>query len=252
MAEIESYKLYQTLNKPEELENYDFLMFFIQNYKNCAIILAVYLMISIFFFYLLKKKTNFKFTLSNLFSLSALSYDDLSTLPFKAPLISLFFAWSLFLWMYLNFLSNEITTETVIVNTDEFIDSTQKLLKTPKTFLFFHLDEDVYKNAPKGSVLYELYFKKVKKQKNFFKYVFNGDEKSTAETKYFHAKNRLNSFFAIGRREYFFRYQIFLNQFINTEKQFGYLNPQTFQEYQLVSFMRKNLDKTLKKRIHKT
>lgn len=105
-----AYKVFQTLNQPNKLENYDVSKFLIQNYNDFLIILLIYLAFNAFFLGLLEKKFNFTTIFSDIFSLSTLNYDELSTCSFKIPLISLLLSWNLFFWMYLCYLSNGIKT----------------------------------------------------------------------------------------------------------------------------------------------
>lgn len=246
-----SFKIYQTLNKPKELENYDLSIFLMNNYEKFSTIFAVYLLTNFFLLYLLKKKRNFKITFSHLFfSLGILRYQSLSNLPFKKRFIFLILSWNLFLFIYLVLLSNNIKTERIIIKTDDFIDSFEKLSKTTKTFFFYHYDESLFSKSAKNSLLYNLYFKKVKKDKNYFRYIYDTNEESENKRRKFHTTNALDSFFLITSDHYILAYTFYLKQFIN-DNQFGYINEKAIYEYNTINFYRKNLDKTLKKRLFK-
>lgn len=143
-----------------------------------------------------------------------------------------------------------IFIEKIVVNTDSFIDSFEKLAITPKTFFFFHLDEDIFKKLAKNTFLYRLYHKKVKEEKNYFRYYYNTDEARENEKIKFHSENDLESFFVLAKEDYLPTYTFFLIRFIR-QNQFGFMNQQVYYENFGVNYYRKKLDKFLKSKILK-
>ena len=73
----------------------------------------------------------------------------------------LFVSLNLFLFFNLNFLNATIKTESVVVNTNEIIDSTNDKLKSNKIFALHYNDEFLLTKAPKCSFFQKLYSKKV-------------------------------------------------------------------------------------------
>ena len=80
---------------------------------------------------------------------------DYNQLP-RVHLRLLFLSFSLFLLLNLNFLSNSIKTDKVLVPTDEIVDSISKLIKTPKTLAMDANTLSRFKTAPDGSSFKQL------------------------------------------------------------------------------------------------
>lgn len=105
--------------------------------------------------------------------------------PTRLPSVhlKLMFLFHLFFFFFvLNFLAGSITTEKVVIPTDEICNSPSKLIATSKTVVFGDGEEDIVKGAPTNSFLDKLSKKKilvldsprdfVKMQKELNNYVF--------------------------------------------------------------------------------
>ena len=126
-----------------------------------------YLLLFFFAFLLAKKLFSFLSPIKRLKLVSSkLLYDDnaqLRAFSSKIALISLFFNF----FILINLLTNFIKTEAVIVNTDELIDSNEKLLNTSKTLFISDFHLNYFSSFPKSSLLFKL-MKRKKRTKSIF------------------------------------------------------------------------------------
>lgn len=114
-----------------------------------------------------------------------LPHDHLPKLSRKLAVLMLFF--NCFFFIASNFLSGTIKTESVLVDTDELITSSFKLLNSKKTFVTNPADEIVLRRLPTNSPLKKL------------------SEKKLAEKKYYVIDYKtLGQFFENGMSSYYF------------------------------------------------
>ena len=79
-------------------------------------------------------------------------------MPFKLAVILLCFNW--FVFLTLNFFGGTIRTESTLVNTDDIIDSADKLIGTRRVWVRHFDNEEKIRNAPERSLFAKLRKKK--------------------------------------------------------------------------------------------
>ena len=167
----------QVLNEPNSLEKADFSSFLFENWNLLSYMLIDYLLLFFFSYIFLRK-------LFHLFSplkkskliLSKLLYGDYTQIRALSPEVAIIFLFfNLFLFILISLLTNFIKTDAVIVNTDEIIDSDEKLLSTSKIiFTQYHLLE-YFNSFPKNSLLFKL-FKRKREDNQYITREFNATE----------------------------------------------------------------------------
>ena len=151
----------QILNEPNNSKT-DLSSFLIENWNLVFYMLIGYLLLFFFSYFFAKKLFPFLSPLKKsklvLFKLLFDDYTQLRAFSPKTALISLFF--NLFLFILINFLTNFIKTDSVIVNTDELIDSNEKLLSTSKILFAGIFEISYFINFPKNSLLFKVFNRK--------------------------------------------------------------------------------------------
>lgn len=143
-------------------ENLDFSHLFIENLRLLAFVILGYLLIAVVTTMqpkLIHANCNSRLKSLRLILTRAMLLNQSRLSSVHLRLMFLFF--SLFLFFNLNFLAGSITTEKVVVLTNEIVDSPSKLIATSKTVAFGDGESDLVKRAPEGSFLHRLSRKKV-------------------------------------------------------------------------------------------
>ena len=155
----------QILDKPNDLKENDFLSFLFENWNLLSYMLIGYLLLFFLGFIFLKKYFSHN-PLKNLKLISSkLLFNDhirLRELSSEFALILLFF--NLFLFILINLLTSFIKTGAVVVNTDELIDSNEKLLSNSKILCSSNFNFLQFSKFSKSSLLFKLM--KRKKEQN--------------------------------------------------------------------------------------
>lgn len=147
------------LKKLENLEKLDLSSFLITNLSLLAFIIIGYLLIVTVFTMVLPKLPHASNSLA-LKSLRRVLFVDHTQLP-RVHLRFIFLFFSVFLFFNRNFLSCAIKTDNVTVRTDAIVDSTSKLLNTPKMLLIYQRESNLLLKAPEGSFLHRLSRKQI-------------------------------------------------------------------------------------------
>lgn len=239
---IQSYKVSQILSKPEKLQSNESTSFLYQDYHIILLILIGFIsFIFIYLFFISFKRINLRSAFFNFSTLTTLKFKPKISILSKLFLSYLIFSRNLFLWINLVFLSNDIKTDTSIVNTDEFINSVDQLLETPKILVFPFFLLQLFSKAPKNSFLSKLYYKKVLKQK-FFK-ISPGSKKKLL------SKYKMNDLFFFSRKEVQQTIVLVFSDQLN-QNNFFFMKPTIYYEAPATLYYRKNLKKSLKKQIN--
>ena len=150
------------LNGPST-EKTDFSSFLYNNLNLLLIIAIGYLLIKLSTLIFLKLSChnsfvkNLRFTLSKIFGTNQ-----------RASIIGLLIlSLNLFVFFNLNFLTGSIQTESVIVNTTQLLDSTDKIMNNDKTLVILYFEERILSDATSNSFLKKLYDKKQKENSIF-------------------------------------------------------------------------------------
>ena len=200
----------------------------------------------LFFFSYIFAKKHFPFLSpikkSKLIS-SKILYDDYTQLrEFSSKIALIFLFFNLFLFILINLLTNFIKTGAVIVNTDELIDSNEKLLTTSK--ILFTTDDKIryLSTFSKNSLLFKL----VARKKENYQYV----TKVSNMTKIWEIieKGESSSFFIYETKPTVLGYLITLA--MHTKNPIIFVKPTSYQEGKYVYGLRKNLEKNKKKFIN--
>lgn len=236
----EPYNIGQILDKPTTQKS-DFFIILFQNISLFLITLVGYLVMLFIIYFILRRKKIFSLKLFNL------NYKKLCTLSSKIAFLFLFF--NLFMFINVALLVNSMQTEKIIINTDSFIDSVEKLEKTPFIFAYFREEIQLFSKAPKNNFLFRLYRKKIIKENNFLE--LRGFSKSASinevENKFLERGN-LNSYFLFMRK--FVITCVFASISQYTHNQLAFIKPTSYYESLKVIHMRKNLDVAKKNLIH--
>ena len=163
----------------------------------------------------------------------------------SSTLALLFLSLNLFMFFSLNFLRGTIKTESVIANTTQLTDSSDKIINNDKTLVFVNFEESVLSHAPSNSLLKKLYDKK-KKENDIF--IIRQNLNS----------NDYNRFLNKGLTSYlFFADDVTLVFFLSFSSNYSppglisFLKSANYYELLSVFTMRRNLDKNKKILIHK-
>lgn len=240
----EKFKILQILNEPNTLQSSDLSSYLLSNSDIIFIIIIGYFFMAIIRF--LFFRPNFKFFFSKFFPIFKLDCKQNTTLASKLSLILPFF--NLFIFTNLVILNNGISTDVLVVNTDEFIDSAVKLFATSKIFFYLESNEKIFKDAPKESLLYKLYLRNVIKKKTYFKYKLRKLKEDEKRTIYL--ENGLSSYFIFSNEKVALGTLIMLSNHIGNN-QFAFMNTKTYFEKSNVFSLRKSLDDANKKQLHK-
>ena len=235
----------QFLIQPNNFEKSDFSAFLFDNINLLSYILIGYLLIFIITFILLPKVSHNSLKNRKLILTKILffNYNQLRTLSSKIALIFLFF--NLFIFILTNMLTNFIKTDAVIVNTDELIDTDDKLLKTTKIFAIDPKNANFFRgNQNQNSLLTKLVNQKIKEDKCL---IIN----SSGIKKFNHiiSKNELPSLFVFGGKHALLK--LVSDILPLTKNQFAFKSKHSYYDSVLVIYLRKNLKATDKNFIHK-
>ena len=176
-------------------------------------------------------------------ALSKLLYDDYTQLrAFSSKIALIFLFFNFFLFILINLLTNFIKTDAVILNTDELIDSNEKLLSTSKILLTNEWELDYSSTFPKSSLL----FKFVTRKKENYQYI-TFTSNLTKIIKII-KKGESSSFFIFSTKQTVLLY--LLSFAILTKNPIIFMKPTSYHEVIFVYNMRKNLEKDKKKFIN--
>ena len=233
----------QILNEPSNSKT-DLSSFLIENWNLVLYTLIGYLLLFFFSYIFAKKLFSFLSPLKkSKLVLSKLLFDDYNQLrafSYKIALISLFF--NLFLFILINLLTNFIKTDAVIVNTDELIDSNEKLLSTTKILFTRNWELYYFSTSPKNSLL----FKFVTRKKENYQYVT--PESNFTKMWEIIKKGESSSFFIFNTKPTVLIILITLAMY--TKNPIIFMKPTSYHELKGVYYMRKNLEKNKKKFIN--
>ena len=133
------FQVGQLLSRTNAVDKLDFSSFLVENVNLLTIITSGYCLV-ILAIYILSKQRDRRFSLGDLFVIVRNGLSVIrgvsSSISFKFKFV--FCTLSCFLFFNLNLLRGLIKTSKIIVNTDEFIDSIDKLNKTTKTLIVFN------------------------------------------------------------------------------------------------------------------
>ena len=174
---------------------------------------------------------------------SKLLYDDYTQLrAFSSKIALIFLFFNFFLFFLINLLTNFIKTDAVIVNTDEIIDSNEKLLSTPKILLTLDFKLWHLSHFPKNSLL----FKVVNRKKENYQYVtFTSNWTKTWKII---EKGESSSFFIFAAKPTVLLYLVAFAE--HTKNPIIFIKPTNYHEIIYVYYMRKKLEKKKKKFIN--
>lgn len=163
----EPYQVIQFLTKPSELPKADCLSFIFQNLSLLLMIVVGYLcliiLVHLFFLYF-----SYRFRRWKKIKINAMQYLNLTLTEkrFLSPKIAFFYLfYSIFLFIILFLLTTSIKSDTVVINTDEFINSNAKFTETNATLVYNKLDNHLFINAPKGTIFFDYDLKEAKSRK---------------------------------------------------------------------------------------
>ena len=232
----------QILNEPNNSKKADLSSFLFENWNLLSYMLIGYFLL--FFFSCIFAKKHFPFLSplkkSKLVS-SKLLYDDYTQLrAFSSKIALIFLFFNLFLFILINLLTNFIKTEAVIVNTDELIDSNEKLSSTSKILFTFELE--YFSSFPKNSLI----FKVVTKKKENYQYVTS----ESNNTKIFKIikKGESSSFFIFDQKPTVLINLVLFAKF--TKNPIIFMKPNRYNEIICVYYIKKKLEKNKKKFIN--
>ena len=174
---------------------------------------------------------------------SKLLYDDYTQLrAFSSKIALIFLFFNLFLFILINLLTNFIKTGAVIVNTNELIDSNEKLLTTSKILLTRDYEFRYLSTLPKNSLL----FKFVTRKKENYQYVT--PESNNTKMWEIIKKGESSSFFIFDTKPTVLLFLITLAMY--TKNPIIFMKPTSYNELNYVYYIRKNLEKNKKKFIN--
>ena len=234
----------QILNEPNNLKKTDLSLFLIENWNLVSYMLIGYLLLFFFSFIFAKKLFPFLSPLkkSKLIS-SKLLHDDYTQLrAFSSKIALIFLFFNLFLFILINLLTNFIKTEAVIVNTDELIDSNEKLLTTSKILLTRDERIRYLSTFSKNSLLFKL----VARKKENYQYVTQESNRTKITEIVYIGES--SSFFVFENKPTVLLYLITLAMY--TKNPIIFMKSNSYHELKYVYWLRKNLEKNKKKFIN--
>ena len=233
----------QVLNEPNSLKSTDLSSFLYENLNLLSYMLIGYLLLFFFSYIFAKKFIHFLSPLKkSKLILSKLFYDDSTQLRAFSPEIALVFVFfNFFFFLLITLLINFIKTDAVIVNTNEIIDSNEKLLTTNKTLVVDNLDLEYFASLPKNNILSKLV--KRKKENNQYLTVIDMEKLKEIIKKF-----KSSSFFILNSKDKVFEYLLICAAFIKNPIIFR--KPTNYHETVYMYEMRKNLQNNKKKFIH--
>ena len=241
---ITSFMIGQILTKPDKLQKADISSFLLNNRALLFITIIGYLLFFLFIFAFLKKVfyiyNSTKIIKLILFKLLFLNDKQLQGLSSEIAIIFVFF--NFFLLIFLNIVRNCIKTDKVVINTDEFIDSDNRLDETPKILTIIHNDEELFSKSPERTLMNRLYYKKLKNEKFFMTNKHEGDE----EFRELEKNGLANHFFLMTKTSLL----VTLASLTYSENQFLFMKQKSYSERISVIYMRKDLDEIRKKFVH--
>ena len=176
-------------------------------------------------------------------ALSKLLYDDYTQLrAFSSKIAFIFLFFNFFLFILINLLTNFIQTDAVILNTDELIDSNEKLLSTPKILLTRGFQLDYLNTFPKSSLLFKL----VTRKKENYQY-FTPQSNFTKIMKIV-KKGESSSFFLFDSKSTVLLHLLMFAKL--TKNPIVFMKPTSYHEVIYGYYMRKTLEKNKKKFIN--
>lgn len=242
---VQSFKIGQLLKEPDK-KILDLNSLLIHTFTLMTCILIGYLFLFMVTFIFLKRIFfiyNF-FKILKLF-IFELSFNDLKRIRLLSGEIALIFLSFDFLhFILMKLFCNSIKTNRIVVNTDEFIDSAQKLLKTSKIFAFSNDNIHKFSEASKNSLLYKFYVKKVIKELKFLNLDLN-------LAKYIEIlkSRQIDSLIFFLKKSHILMYLSYSAKF--AENQLAFMGRSSYLEVLHVFYMNKRLELTKKKYIHK-
>lgn len=239
-----SYQIGQVLKNSNNLRKFHFSSFLFNNINILIFILIAYLFVFLFVFIFsvinFNNQNKFKVLKSFLFNLIFSNYKP-SFLSSKISLILL--GLNIYMFILTTIFRNLIKTDKVVVNTDEFIDSIDKLDKTSKILTFQSYDFDLFNHSSKISI-FKSFNKRIEEGK-FLKLSWNNQI-----IKNLALKNDLSSlFFCMKNGQILLTLSIMAP--LTKSDQFFYMKSKAYYESIQVILIRKNLDDYKKKFINR-
>lgn len=235
------FRIAQILKKPSSssnLENVDLSSFL---FNNIEILFMLFLgfIFSFFIIFILLRFINQKLKIKiKKFILRPMNLDQIRLLSSQAALIYVFF--SLFVFIVQNTLENNIKTESVILKTDDYINSFSRLKNTQKTLIVFDYQRILLQTAPKNSDMYKLYERKLRE--NNIVQIGRVGFRSIMKKR----GNRIEDYFIFSRMHLLYIFVFGVSKYTDFEKHFIFLNPQTYYEFIFAHYIRKSLNENIK------
>lgn len=231
-----SYKVGQILTEPEKSDqSFDLLAFLIDNINVLVIILIGYLL-TVVSILIISKLSGHRLNFRRLVALKK------NRLVVSSKLGFLFFGFNLFLFFNIEILANLIKTESVMIDTEPFIDSIDKLKRTHKILLYHSEDKEIFLGGPPNRFL-SLLFKDKLKNKEALEY-------SAMD------KNFVETFRKNGDNFFFIEHQLDIQWVLASFSEFKltnrivFMDPKSYFDSFMVIHLRKNLDSKRKQIIH--
>lgn len=244
------YQTAQVLKKPSNFVKKDCLSFLLINFNLVIILLFGYLSM-IIIVHLCLKIIRRKFVSRNNFKINAIKFLSLSLNQQRSlipciALMSLFFTFFSFIIFFC--LISNIKTEKILVSTDEFIDSKEKLKATDKIIFYYRYDAHIFKESPETSLLFNLFKRKVKEKKVFV--LDPNESRNNRHVQEIIENIGLENYVLIGRDNQVISYLVILSFYLNRLKEFIFVKPDNYYEALFTVLIRKNLDAYRKKLIN--
>ena len=238
-----AFEFGQILKKPVNLEESDFSSFLFENLNLLSYILIGYFLLFFFGFICFKKLFPFLNPLKKLKLISSKllfnNHIQLRKLSPKFAYILLFF--NLFLFILIQLLTNFIKTDKVTLNTDELIDTNEKILSNSK-ILYTRIENlRQFSHFPESSLLFKL----VKRKKEQDQYLTKLNQTKIDEII---KKGQSSSILIFENRPMLLNFLLSFSMF--TKNPIIFLKSGNYHQNIYVYFMRRRLDKNKKKFIN--
>lgn len=240
----DSYRVGQMLDEPTGSDKLDFSSFFMENLNLIIIIFIGYLfsIISVLFFAKILKKSSL-----NYYHLLVLDLENLIDEKSRFIFAFILSAYFLFLFFTLNLLTNMIKTDSVILDTQKFIDSNDKLNTSHQKLLLVHIESELFERKQTSKFLNDLYERKQRLGE-----IVEKDDIAKKNITYLDrlvevAENSDDYFWFLNKSQFIVVMNIFSN--IAREK-ILFLNPTSYYDVHSVLYYSKKLKSSLKKIIN--
>lgn len=237
------FRITQVFKEPSSLSNLEKFdtSSFIFNNIDLLFMLSFGFILAFFTIILLLRFTNHRIKIKiEKIILKPIGLNEIHLFSSQAALIYVFF--SLFFYIVQSILMSSIKTESVIVNTDEFINSISKLKETKKFMCIFHYQKFLLENSPKTSDMHQIYRRKI--EENKFVEISPKIEFWSIMKK---RRNKIHDYFIFSRIYLLYSFLIQISRYTNFRNHFIFFNAKNYYEFYFSHYMKKNLDKNVKK-----